>query len=278
MTSGFSILIPTWNNLPYLQACIRSIRKYSSFEHEILVHVNEGNDDTRSWLEQEGIQFTYSSENIGICKAFNRLLSLSRCDQVLYINDDMFVLPEWDTHLLKAVPNEPHWMLSATMIEPTNTGNPVVKVIDYGQNLIQFKEELLVMEMDRLVRPDWSGSTWPPVLLPRTTLIQVGGFSEEFSPGMYSDPDLAMKVWQLGGRYFKGVGNSLIYHFQAKSTGRIKKNNGRITFMKKWGITPSAFYAHYLRMGEEWSGPQATPSNHKLLGNRMRVRLQTIGR
>lgn len=278
MANGFSILIPTWNNLPYLQACIRSIRRYSSYDHEIVVHVNEGLDDTPMWLEREGIPFTHSAENIGICKAFNQLLQKSHQNLVLYLNDDMFVLPEWDTHLMTAIPNAPHWMLSSTMIEPTDTGNPVVRVIDYGQNLIQFKEELLVMEMDHLVRPDWSGSTWPPVLVARDTLEAVGGFSEAFSPGMYSDPDLAMKIWQLGGRYFKGVGNSLVYHFQAKSTGRVKKNNGRRTFMKKWGITPSAFYTHYLRMGTPWSGPQSPPPASKILGNRLRVKLQTLGR
>lgn len=278
MISGFSILIPTWNNLPYLQACIRSIRKYSSFDHEILVHVNEGKDDTIAWLEKQQVRFTQSDANIGICSAVNQLLEISTKDYVLYLNDDMFVLPEWDANLFRAIPHEPHWMLSATMIEPSDTGNAVVCAIDYGKNLIQFKEEQLVMEMDRLVRDDWSGSTWPPVLLSRETLKAVGGFSEEFSPGMYSDPDLAMKVWTLGGRYFKGVGNSLVYHFQAKSTGRVKKNNGRLTFMKKWGITPSAFYEHYLHMGEPWTGPQTDPPNSKLLGNRMRVKLQTLGR
>jgi glycosyltransferase involved in cell wall biosynthesis len=39
--SVFSILIPTWNNLRFLQVCIDSIRKNSSLEHQILVHVNE---------------------------------------------------------------------------------------------------------------------------------------------------------------------------------------------------------------------------------------------
>lgn len=278
MMSGFSILIPSWNNLPYLQACIRSIRKYSSYDHEIVVHVNEGKDGTADWLQQEGIRFTHTANNEGICKAFNQSLAISTHDQVLYLNDDMFVLPEWDTNLRKAIPDAPHWMLSATMIEPVATGNTVVRVIDYGQNLIQFKEELLVMEMDRLVAADWTGSTWPPVLVSRNTLTQVGGLDEAYTPGMYSDPDLAMKIWQLGGRYFKGVGNSLVYHFQAKSTGRVKKNNGRLTFMKKWGITPSAFYEHYLHMGEPWTGPQQEPASSKLLGNRMRVKLQTIGR
>lgn len=50
----FSILIPTWNNLPYLQLCIESIRRHSAFEHEIIVHVNEGTDGTLEWVRAQG--------------------------------------------------------------------------------------------------------------------------------------------------------------------------------------------------------------------------------
>ena len=42
----FSIVIPSWNNLAYLQLCIDSIKKHSKFNHEIIVHINEGVDGT----------------------------------------------------------------------------------------------------------------------------------------------------------------------------------------------------------------------------------------
>jgi len=77
----------------------------------------------------------------------------------------------------------------------------------------------------------------------------VGGLSTEFTPGMYSDPDFMMKLWQVGVRYFKGVSESRSYHFISKSVRRIKKNNGRKQFLKKWGISNSTFREFYLRMG-----------------------------
>ena len=40
----FSILIPTWNNLPFLKICVDSIRKNSTYRHQIIVHVNDGSD------------------------------------------------------------------------------------------------------------------------------------------------------------------------------------------------------------------------------------------
>jgi GT2 family glycosyltransferase len=78
----------------------------------------------------------------------------------------------------------------------------------------------------------------------------VGGYSSEFSPGMSSDNDFSMKMWAAGCRIFLGVGDSLVYHFMCKSTGRIVKNNGRKQFMRKWGMTSSLFDRYYLRRGE----------------------------
>jgi hypothetical protein len=66
---------------------------------------------------------------------------------------------------------------------------------------------------------------------------------------MSSDNDLSMKMWHAGCRCFIGVGDSLVYHFISRSTGKIKKNNGRRQFFKKWGISQSLFDRAYLRRG-----------------------------
>jgi len=276
MAETFDIIIPSWNNLPYLKLCVESIRKNSRSGHRIIVHVNEGKDGSAQWLEKEGIDFTRSEENIGICHAFNRALECAKSDRILYLNDDMYVLPGWDEALMCRIPGAKQWMISATMIEAKETGNPVVIHADFGSSPEDFREAELLSSMDRLKRPDWSGSTWPPVLMPRDLLESLGAFSEEFSPGMYSDPDLAMKFWQKGTRYFRGAGDALVYHFQAKSTGRIRKNNGRVTFMKKWGISASAFYRYYLRMGKAWNGPLSDPNPLLSLPNRIRVAVQNL--
>lgn len=56
----FSILIPSWNNLPYLQLCIESIIKNSKYPHQIIVHVNQGSDGTIEYLKERNIAYTYS--------------------------------------------------------------------------------------------------------------------------------------------------------------------------------------------------------------------------
>jgi hypothetical protein len=80
---------------------------------------------------------------------------------------------------------------------------------------------------------------------------------------MYSDPDFMMKLWQAGVRYFKGVSQSLSYHFISKSVSRVKKNNGRKQFLLKWGISNSTFRRFYIHHGEPFMGflnePEANP-------------------
>ncbi|HEY1611540.1 MAG TPA: glycosyltransferase [Paraburkholderia sp.] len=248
----FSIIIPTWNNLPYLQLVIASLRRHSTHEHQIIVHVNDGSDGTLQWVREQGIEHTASPANIGICHAVNLAAARATRDYLVYMNDDMYCCPGWDEALARRIARMPSdlFMLSGTMIEPVDTGNPCVVVGDFGRDAAQFRADDLVAAAPKLARADWRGATWPPTLVHRDWWIKVGGYSSELSPGMSSDNDLSMKLWDAGCRTFVGVGDSLVYHFQQKSTGKIVKNNGRRQFLNKWGITQATFDRYYLRRGQ----------------------------
>ena len=251
--ASLSLLVPTWNNLPYLQLLVRSLRRHSAREHQILVHANEGADGTRAWLRAEGIEHTASDANIGICHAVNLLGAKARGDYVVYLNDDMVLAPGWDTALdraLERVRRHGACMLSGTMVEPVDTGNVCAVHADFGREPARFDLERFAREAPRLARADWLGATWPPTLVSRELWHQVGGYSIEFSPGMGSDNDFSRKLWQAGCRVFVGVGDSLVYHFSETSTRRIRKNDGRRQFLMKWGMTQSGFDRHYLRRGQ----------------------------
>ncbi len=253
----FSLVIPTWNNIEYLKLCIRSIQSNSHFKHQIIVLINEGNDGTLEWLtDQADIDYIYSPENIGICYGLNICRPLINTQHLLYLNDDMYVLPDWDLHLWNEIESIGHnnFMLSSTMIEPNDTGNNCVIVADYGDSLENFKEKELLSNYQEFNKSDWSGSTWPPNLIHVDTWDLVGGMSTEFSPGMYSDPDFTMKLWKADIRLLKGLGLSRVYHFGSKSTSRIRKNKGKKTFIRKWGFTPRLFTDKFLKRGEDYNG------------------------
>ena len=260
-SATFSILIPSWNNLSYLKLCIESIRKNSFYKHQIIVHINEGKDGTREWIAQQtDIDYTASEENIGVCYALNVGRSLVKTDYILYINDDMYVCPNWDKALFDEMQTIGHdyFFLSSTAIEPTHSTNCAI-LKDYGSDIKSFNEELLLKEFASLPFNNWCGATWPPNVVHTKVWDLVGGYSAEFSPGMYSDPDFSMKLWKLGIRLFKGVSASRVYHFGSKSTQRIVKNNGYYQFIMKWGITSSTLTKLYLRRGNKYSGSLDAP-------------------
>lgn len=271
----FSILIPTWNNLTFLKLCIESIRKNSAYEHEILVHVNEGSDGTLEWVQKQGLAYTHSAENIGVCLALNGLRPLVTTDYILFMNDDMYVCPDWDKALYEEVEAIGHklFFLSSTLIQPRPFFcKSVIAPADYGQTVETFEEQRLLREFATLPHGDWMGATWPPNLVHRDIWDLVGGYSIEYSPGMYSDPDFSAKLWKVGVRLFKGIDRSRVYHFEARSTQRVVKNNGSTQFLRKWGITSASFMRDILHRGEPWRNEsQPSPQLKKdLLRSRLK--------
>ncbi len=55
-------------------------------------------------------------------------------------------------------------------------------------------------------------------------------------------------MWAVGCRRFKVVGDSHVYHFSQRSTGRIRKNKGGHTLLLKWGLTSKHFRAERKRL------------------------------
>ena len=252
----FSILIPTWNNLDYLKLCINSIKKNSTFRHQIIVHVNEGADNTLEWLnKQSDIDYTYSAVNVGVCYAVNYAATLAKTDYILYLNDDMYVCPLWDKVLKEEVDKigHPYFFLSSTTIEPKAQSNCSIEK-NFGDDLKNFDEQKLLKEYQQLPMADWQGATWPPNIVHKNIWHLVGGYSIEFSPGMYSDPDFSMKLWKLGVRIFKGCSESRVYHFGSKSVKRVRKNKGYYQFISKWGITSSTLGKYFIMRGEQFEG------------------------
>lgn len=251
----FSILIPTWNNLEYLKLCIESIEKHSSFTHQIIVHVNDGSDGTLDWIKSRSdISFTHSSENVGVCYALNYCSTLAATDYILYMNDDMYVCPNWDKYLFEEIKKIGHnnFFLSSTAIEPKAQSKCAIEK-SYGLRIEEFNSEKLLAEFESLPMEDWYGATWPPNVVHKSIWELAGKYSIEFSPGMYSDPDFSMKLWQIGIRVFKGVAKSRVYHFGSVSVKKVNKNKGYYQFISKWGMTQGTFSKYFLKRGQPYA-------------------------
>lgn len=253
----FSIIVPSWNNLDMLRLCVAALRKHSVHKQQLILHINEGTDGSLAWAREQGISFTHSTENVGVCYALNAAVSLARAEYIVYMNDDMYACPGWDEQLYREIQSigHPYFFLSGTMIEPAGKNPASITPHAFGHGPADFREQDLLQQFSSFEKADWSGASWPPNVVHRKLWDLVGGYSTEFSPGFYSDPDFCMKLWQAGVRIFKGISASRVYHFQSRSTKRVQANNGRQMFAAKWGMPSSYFMKHYLRMGQPYTGP-----------------------
>ena len=256
-----SIIIPTYNNLDYLKLCIKSLKKNSHYNHEIIFHINEGTDGSLEYIKESGYKYTYSHNNIGLCSAINKAAKLSNYQYILYSHDDMYFCPNWDKVLLKEVKslNHDNFYLSGTMIEPYS-GHIVY---NFGTDLSNFKEDELLLKYKDINFYDHQGTHFAPHLVSKKMWDKVGGFSEEFNPGIASDPDFNMKLWKKGVRIFKGLNDFKVYHFGSLTTRKKKnfiQNRGDKTFLKKWGISTKFFKKYYLKSKTKYNGPLNEPN------------------
>jgi GT2 family glycosyltransferase len=270
----FSILIPTFNNIKYLKICLESIKKNSSYDHQIIIHVNEGTDGTLDYLKSCDFEYTYSEINIGMPKALNKASRLSKNEYILISHDDFYFCPNWDKFLYDETKkiNHNNYYLSGVMVGAGQVP------FDAGNNFKNFNEEKLLNNLDKIKTFNFQGTTKCPGLIHKDIWFKVGGWSEEFSPTGGDDTDFAMKLWKSNIRIFKGIGSSLAYHFGSITTRKKNKNlftylgsRGNKIFLKKWGISINFFEKFYLNSGldknknlifNEYLGPLNGPNKN----------------
>ena len=257
----FSIIVPTFNNLDYLKLCLKSIKKNSSYDHEIIIHINEGKDGTKDYLDKTNFVFTYSKTNAGVCVAFNEAVKKASKKYIVLAHDDMYFCPNWDKVFLselKKIPENSDFFLSGTMVQPFES----YINLNCGDNINNFDEQKLLSELPKIKFNDFQGTHWQPSLIPLKTWNKVAGFSEEFSPGLGSDPDFNMKLWNVGVRLFKGLGECRVYHFSSLSLRKKAWNNGAKTFLLKWGISIKFFKKYYLKSDEKFENILEEPKKN----------------
>ena len=242
-----SILIPTFNNLEYLEFAIKSLKKNSFYDHEIVIHVNNGSDGTLDFVKNNNIKYTYSKDNIGLCSSMNTAYKISTSNLILYAHDDMYFCKNWDKYLIDEIRNQKDnlYYLSGTNV---STRHGLIN-FDCGDKIENFDENKFLEFCLKDDTPNLQSSHWSPHLIHRELWEKINGFSEDFNPGDGSDPDFCMKLWLNNVRIFKAISKFKVYHFNSLTTrkGKVKLNNGTKIFLLKYGINPRFFRKYFLR-------------------------------
>lgn len=100
---GTSIVIPSYNQQPYLADCIESIGRYTPEPHEIIVVDNGSTDGTADYLRslrRGAVRYKLCERNLGFAGGVNQGLMMARGSTILFLNNDTIVTENWLSNLL----------------------------------------------------------------------------------------------------------------------------------------------------------------------------------
>ncbi|MEJ8552663.1 glycosyltransferase [Tepidibacter sp. Z1-5] len=236
-----SIIILTYNKLDYTKKCIESIRKYTNKnDYELIIVDNNSTDETVGWLKkQDDIKLILNKENLGFPKGCNQGIQISKGDNILLLNNDVVVTPNWLVNLKTALYSSD----DIGAVGPVSNSCPYYQTIptDYKNldEMIEFaKKYNLSNENKWEERLKLIGFC---MLIKKEIINKVGFLDEIFTPGNYEDDDYSIRIKRAGYKLIL-CKDTFIHHYGgtsfkvSKGYSELLKDN-EIKFKKKWGFT-----------------------------------------
>ena len=259
-----SIIIPHYNQRPYLEALIHSIREHTpQGEYEIILVDNASTDDSLTYLQgQRDIKVIANTENQGFPKACNQALKVANGSELLLLNNDIVVTPRWLTQLRRALYTAP----KAGAVSPVTNNSS-----NFQQVTVPYTNELTVTALNDMTAFAEKYNNSDPAkwfkwgklvaycfLFKREVYAKIGGLDEVFSPGNYEDDDYSLRMRRAGYELYLCT-DTFVHHFgslsfrkrsQQQQEAYIKLNlRNRQKFLQKWQLSDSKynFFSIYIQ-------------------------------
>ena len=226
-STKITFVIPSRNNLEFLQLAYRSIRTLST-RHEVLVLNDASTDGTQEWIEaqQDEDLIVYHNpgpERIGIVGMFDKGIEMARTEIIMAFHADMVVCKDFDTNILKHLKRGT--VVSATRVEPPlHPEGPEKIVRNYGVEVEEFKMDVWLGQAEGLKEAKVTEGIFAPWCMYREDFLAIGGHDELFAPQSKEDSDLFNR-FVLNGYEVLQSWDALVYHFTSRGS-RFNKHAG----------------------------------------------------
>jgi len=108
MQPQVTVVIVTFNSLPYIDECLRSLEQQSYPALKIVVIDNASSDGTREFLRDRLLErAVFNQRNVGFAAAQNQGIRMSKQGWVLTLNPDVVLAPNFISILVEAAESEP---------------------------------------------------------------------------------------------------------------------------------------------------------------------------
>lgn len=213
-------VIPSWNTLRFLPACINSVKRQRT-EIDLSVVDNGSTDGSVAYLEQEGVPHVALPENIGFAAAVNIGVHRATSAAVLVLNADTVPEPGCIDLLLEALDADPSLggvqprilQLEESAAAPGAIDS--ARLYSAGQALTRDGRAIELGAGDEqrpghLMRREVFGVCGAACLLRRELFTELGGYDERYF-AFYEDVDLNVRA-RIAGWRFEYVPEAVVWH------------------------------------------------------------------
>ncbi|ERI90855.1 glycosyltransferase, group 2 family protein [Clostridiales bacterium oral taxon 876 str. F0540] len=262
-----SIVILTYNKLEYTKVCIDSIRKFTEpGTYELIVVDNNSTDGSVEWIKaQNDIIPILNSENLGFPKGCNQGIEVSTGENILLLNNDTIVTPNWLENLSTALYSSSNIGAVGAITNSCANYQAINVALNDFNEIIEFalrnniSNEKLWEERLRLI-----GFC---LLIKKEVINKIGFLDEIFTPGNFEDDDYSFRIRKAGYKLLL-CNDTFIYHFGHTS---FKENSGfgslltknRLKFEHKWELDP--YYIANIDIGIKYAIGEERDSKFRLL-------------
>ena len=240
-----SVVVLTYNNLLFTQACLNSLEANTNYRNWELVLVdNASTDGTPGFLAEYAannshVKLVQNDENLGFAAGNNRGLEVADGEILVILNNDTYVTPGWMLDLTRHLRKDSNLGLIGPVTN--NIGNEAK--VD-----IQYKD---MQEMQNAARAHTLSHSGQELLLPtiaffcvampRIVYEKVGDLDERFGLGFFEDDDYCQRVRKEGFRIAVAE-DVFIHHHLSASFDQMDEGirqalfeRNKAIYEKKWG-------------------------------------------
>ncbi len=243
-----SLVIPIHNALAELKMCLRSIRRNTPQPHEIILVDNASDAPTRRYLRSlRSVRCILNRTNRGFAAAINQGMKAARGRQIVWINSDTLVTPDWLKNMIDCLQSDDSLGAVGPMTNQTVGAQKVVAISVRG-GTAEAMEAFAAAWSQKFAaqRQIIHRLTGFFILLRRSAFERIGLLDERFRIGCYEDFDYCLRLRQAGYRLAIAK-DVFIFHHEHKSFGsdaafsQAAKRN-RDLFIEKWCLNALDFW------------------------------------
>lgn len=245
------ISILTWNQLNKTKKCVEYLLKYTShIDFDLVFFDNNSDDETVEFLksvEHPSKTIFSSNKNMGIAFALNYLISTSKCEYYININNDCYVTENWLDNILECFKSDEKIAFVTPMSSNmSNFQDPQIKFSD----LKEMQEK--AAKFNKLDSTKWKERyrLIGAVTCYRKHIFDLIGIMDSGFIHNFSDDDISLRIARSGYKQIL-AGDVFIHHdhdHSKQDQEKFKKalGNGRQNFIQKYkGIDSWEDLANY---------------------------------